>query len=114
MSGWRQEPPTQHGYAVAQFDRGRGVGHSALSSMAGPEFSGVGTVYAPLNALPVTPRLIVLAVLVVVGMGGCTAAWIDQQDYVPSPNICRAVDAGVPAEKPGTCVPADQVSEVAR
>ncbi|MGN2640522.1 hypothetical protein ACTD5D_31010 [Nocardia takedensis] len=96
------------------YDRGRGVGHSTLASMAGPEFAGVGAVYAPLNALPVTPRLVVLAVLVLVGMGGCSAAWIDQQHYVPSPDICRAADAGVPAETPGSCVPADQVSGVAR
>ncbi|WP_156371026.1 hypothetical protein [Nocardia arizonensis] len=88
--GWRQEPPVQHSYTVAHVDRGgRGAGHHALSSMAGPEFTGIGAVYAPLGALPVVPRLVVLAVLVLVGMGGCTVAWIDQQHYVPSPDICR-------------------------
>lgn len=37
---------------------------------------------------PVQAALLVLAVLL--GMVGCSAAWIDQQSYVESPNICRA------------------------
>lgn len=43
-----------------------------------------------LQALPPGVRLFVLAVGLLVAMAGCTAAWIDQQSYVPSPNICRA------------------------
>ncbi|MFF2086993.1 hypothetical protein ACFVVM_24735 [Nocardia sp. NPDC058176] len=58
--------------------------------MGGPEFAGVGAVYAPLNHLPAGLRLLALAVLVVVGMVGCSVAWVDQQSYVESPNICRA------------------------
>ncbi|MEV0769943.1 hypothetical protein [Nocardia salmonicida] len=65
-------------------------GRSALGSMSRPEFVGVGAVYRPLGYLPPALRLIVLAVLVVVGMVGCSVAWIDQQSYVESPNICRA------------------------
>ncbi|MBF6134989.1 hypothetical protein IU501_18510 [Nocardia otitidiscaviarum] len=104
---WRQDPPVQ-GYTVTHFDR-RG-GHNPLHSMAGPEFTGVGAVYAPLGVLPPTMRIAALAVLLLVAMGGCTAAWIDQQDYTPSPNICRSVNSGVPPEKPGSCVPAGEVS----
>ncbi len=66
------------------------VGRSAFQSMGGAEFTGVGAVYAPLNYLPAGLRLIALVVLVVVGMVGCSVAWIDQQSYVESPNICRA------------------------
>lgn len=66
------------------------VGRSALGSMSRPEFVGVGAVYRPLGYLPPALRLLVLAVLVVVGMVGCSVAWIDQQSYVESPNICRA------------------------
>lgn len=66
------------------------VGRSALGSMSRPEFAGVGEVYRPLGYLPAGLRLIALAVLVVVGMVGCSVAWIDQQSYVESPNICRA------------------------
>ncbi|WP_280232297.1 hypothetical protein [Nocardia cyriacigeorgica] len=43
-----------------------------------------------LQALPPGVRLVVLAIGLLVAMAGCTAAWIDQQSYVPSPNICRA------------------------
>ncbi|MEV0331885.1 hypothetical protein [Nocardia sp. NPDC050717] len=66
------------------------VGRSTFSSMGGQEFTGVGAVYAPLNYLPAGLRLIALVVLVFVGMVGCSVAWIDQQSYVESPNICRA------------------------
>ncbi|MBH0777272.1 hypothetical protein [Nocardia bovistercoris] len=88
MSGlWRQEPPAGHGYSVSGLDRG--LGHHTSSAMAGPEFTRISAVYAPLSVLPLVPQLVVLAVLVLVGMGGCAIAWVDQQDYVPSPNICR-------------------------
>ncbi|WP_446224831.1 hypothetical protein ACTWPB_06800 [Nocardia sp. IBHARD005] len=66
------------------------VGRSALGSMSRPEFAGVGAVYAPVNHLPPALRLIVLAVCVLIGMVGCSIAWVDQQSYVESPNICRA------------------------
>lgn len=66
------------------------VGRSALHSMGGPEFTSVSTVFAPLSYLPAGLRLIALVVLVFVGMVGCSVAWIDQQSYVESPNICRA------------------------
>lgn len=41
------------------------------------------------SALPPGVRLILIGVALLVGMVGCTAAWVDQQDYQPSPNICR-------------------------
>ncbi|MBF6298480.1 hypothetical protein IU459_13120 [Nocardia amamiensis] len=78
--------------------------------MAGPEFTGTSAVFAPLGLLPPMVRLAAFGVLLFVAMGGCTAAWIDQQDYVPSPNVCRPVGAGVPAEPPGSCVPREQVA----
>lgn len=65
------------------------VGRSALGSMTRPEFMGVGAVYAPLNYLPIALRMVVLAGLLVVAMFGCSAAWVDQQNYQPSLNICR-------------------------
>lgn len=70
------------------FERVRG--HHALQSMAGPEFTGTAAVFAPVRALPVGLQLVVWAVLILIGMAGCTAAWIDQQDYQPSPQVCRA------------------------
>ncbi|WP_406272503.1 hypothetical protein OH799_32895 [Nocardia sp. NBC_00881] len=82
--------------------------------MAGPEFTGTGAVFAPLGMLPPTVRLVAFGLLLLVGMSGCTAAWIDQQDYTPSPNICRPVSAGVPVERPGSCVPREQLPGVAR
>ncbi|WP_107656033.1 hypothetical protein [Nocardia suismassiliense] len=100
---WRQDPP--QGYTVTHFDRGRG-GHNPLHSMAGPEFTGVGAVYAPLGVLPPVVRLGVLVALLLVAMAGCTAAWVDYKHYTPSPSICRSVNSGVPAERPGMCVPA--------
>ncbi|MEU7633847.1 hypothetical protein AB0C34_28365 [Nocardia sp. NPDC049220] len=111
-ASWRQEP-VPRGYEVMHFDRGRG-GHNPLHSMAGPEFTGTSAVFAPLGLLPPMVRVAVLGVLLLVGMGGCTAAWVDYQDYTPSPNICRPVNSGIPAERPGSCVPRSQVPEVAR
>lgn len=75
-------------FRSAREDRGE-VGRSALGSMTRPEFMGVGEVYRPLGLLPPAVRLVVLAGLVVVGMYGCSVAWVDQQDYQPSPHICR-------------------------
>ena len=66
------------------------VGRCALGSMSRPEFAGVGAVYAPVNHLPPALRLVVLTVCVLVAMVGCSVAWVDQQSYVESPNICRA------------------------
>ncbi len=74
--------------------------------MAGPEFMGTGQVFAPLGMLPPALRLGAIAVLLLIGIGGCTAAWIDHQGTQPSPNICRPVDSGIPPERPGTCIPA--------
>ncbi|MGY1948917.1 hypothetical protein [Nocardia asiatica] len=42
------------------------------------------------GALPVQVRVALLALGVLVAMAGCSAAWLDYQDYRPSPNICRA------------------------
>ncbi|MGV9635499.1 hypothetical protein ACWDO0_15045 [Nocardia rhamnosiphila] len=89
-------------------------GNHAFQSMAGPEFTGAGAVFAPIRALPITGQLVAWAALILIGMGGCTAAWIDQQSYEPSPNVCRSANAGVPAEPAGSCVPRDQVAGVAR
>ncbi|WP_174188473.1 hypothetical protein [Nocardia barduliensis] len=105
---WRQDPPAQ-GYTVTHFDR-RG-GHNPLHSMAGPEFTGTSAVFAPLGLLPPMVQVAAFGVLLLIGMGGCTAAWIDHQDYVPSPNICRPVDAGVPPEPTGSCVPRSQLPD---
>jgi hypothetical protein len=76
--------------------------------MAGPEFTGVGAVFAPLGLLPPMVRLGAVAVLLLIGMAGCTAAMVDYQHYTPSPNICRSVNSGVPVERPGSCVPASE------
>ncbi|WP_306364370.1 hypothetical protein [Nocardia sp. CC227C] len=48
---------------------------------------GIGT---GLSLLPVGIRLALFAAALLVGMAGCTAAWVDYQDYQPSLNICRA------------------------
>ncbi|WP_433629096.1 hypothetical protein [Nocardia sp. CA-120079] len=109
MSAPWQPGPTPQGYTVTYFDRGRGA-QSPLHSMAGPEFTGVGAVYSPLGLLPPTVRLAAFAVILLIGMAGCTAAMVDYQHYTPSPNICRSVNSGVPPEKPGSCVPAGEVS----
>lgn len=42
------------------------------------------------QALPPLMQLGVLVSAVLVGVVGCSAAWIDQQDYRPSPQVCRA------------------------
>ncbi|MFR9774180.1 hypothetical protein [Nocardia sp. SC052] len=42
------------------------------------------------GALPVQVRLALLALGALVAMAGCSAAWLDYQDYRPSPNVCRA------------------------
>ncbi|QBS40406.1 hypothetical protein DMB37_10030 [Nocardia sp. CS682] len=82
--------------------------------MAGPEFTGVGAVYAPLGLLPPVLRLAAFGLLLLIAMGGCTAAWVDYKQYTPTPSICRSANAGVPVERPGSCVPATQVPGVAR
>lgn len=111
MNAPQQSGGSSQFFTVTNLDRGRN-GHNALHSMAGPEFTGVGAVFAPLNVLPLTARLVVLGALIAVGMVGCTAAWIDYQDYTPSPNICRAAGSGVPPEPAGSCVPRQQTSGV--
>lgn len=63
-----------------------------------------------LALLPLGIRLIVLAAALLVAMAGCTAAWIDQQDYVPSPNVCRADEVGVRTD----CVAPSPVPERGR
>ncbi|MFI9406870.1 hypothetical protein [Nocardia sp. NPDC052316] len=109
----RGDRPVPHVYTVRYFDHGRG-GHNPLHSMAGPEFTGVGSVYAPLGVLPPMVRLGALAVLILIAMAGCTAAWIDYKHYTPSPNICRSENSGVPAEHPGSCVPTSGVAGIER
>lgn len=59
-----------------------------------------------LSLLPASIRLVLLAVALLVAMAGCTAAWIDQQSYTPSPNVCRADEVGRRAD----CVPAQQLA----
>lgn len=95
-----------HGYGPTHYDRVRGS--HTFQSMAGPEFTGTGAVFAPVRALPIGAQLIVWAVLILVGICGCTAAWIDQQSYEPSPNVCR-VDQVPYAEQLGCVRPAPQV-----
>ncbi|MBH0775063.1 hypothetical protein [Nocardia bovistercoris] len=70
-----------------------------------------GVVYASPNSYLLALRLAALvpSVLLLVGMAGCALAWVDLQDSVPSLDVCRAVDAGVPAEPPGSCVPREQL-----
>ncbi|MBW0270071.1 hypothetical protein ATM97_02910 [Nocardia sp. MH4] len=41
-------------------------------------------------SLPQPVQAVLLLVALLVGMVGCSIAWVDQQSYVPSPNICRA------------------------
>ncbi|MEV4241321.1 hypothetical protein AB0J47_39880 [Nocardia sp. NPDC049737] len=43
--------------------------------------------------LPTQVQLALLMLGLLVGLAGCGAAWIDQQSYKPSPNICRADEA---------------------
>ncbi|MFE2961833.1 hypothetical protein [Nocardia tengchongensis] len=59
-----------------------------------------------LSLLPLGVRLGLLAVALLVAMVGCTAAWIDQQFYVPSPNVCRADEVGYRTD----CVPLQQLA----
>ncbi|MEU6579565.1 hypothetical protein [Nocardia sp. NPDC046763] len=59
-----------------------------------------------LSLLPVAVRLALLAVGLLFAMVGCTAAWIDQQSYTPSPNICRADEVGHRAD----CVAPQQLA----
>ncbi|MDO3651177.1 hypothetical protein [Nocardia mangyaensis] len=42
------------------------------------------------QSLPPALQGILLVLALLVGMAGCSVAWIDQQTYVESPNICRA------------------------
>lgn len=62
------------------------------------------------QALPTPVQLALLAVGLLVGMVGCSAAWIDQQSYVPAPNICRAHETArtdcVQVERPAVQRPA--------
>lgn len=39
-------------------------------------------------SLPPKARAWLLIVAVLVGMAGCSVAWVDQQSYRPSQNIC--------------------------
>lgn len=44
------------------------------------------------SAFRVLPSQVQLALIVfglLAGMVGCSAAWVDQQGYTPSPNVCR-------------------------
>ncbi|MEU7219715.1 hypothetical protein [Nocardia iowensis] len=111
MTAPRRADSTPRVYAVTYVDRDRGS-HNALHSMAGPEFTGIGAMYAPLGVLPPKLRLGALAVLILIAMVGCTTAWIDYKQYTPSPNVCRSVNSGVPPERGGSCVPASEVSGV--
>lgn len=63
------------------------------------------------GALPPMARLVLIGVALLVGMAGCTVAWVDQQDYQPAPNICRVHEVDrtdcvhvnrVPVEAPHT------------
>lgn len=40
------------------------------------------------RVLPAQVQLALLVFGLLIGMVGCSVAWIDQQSYVPSPNIC--------------------------
>ncbi|MGV9616281.1 hypothetical protein [Nocardia xishanensis] len=108
-----QDQQLTYGYLVAPHERDS-IGRHTLTSLSGPEFTGAGAVFAPLRMLPPGGQLLALAVLIAVGMAGCTAAWVDYQDYQPSPNVCRATAAGVPAERPGSCIPREQLTGVPR
>lgn len=41
------------------------------------------------QSLPPMVQLVLLAGASLLGMAGCSAAWVDQQDYRPSPQVCR-------------------------
>ncbi|MGW5228667.1 hypothetical protein ACWEP5_27480 [Nocardia niigatensis] len=63
-----------------------------------------------LSLLPASVRLALLAVGLLFAMAGCTAAWIDQQSYTPSPNVCRADEVGHRAD----CVVPQQLAHAAQ
>lgn len=42
------------------------------------------------SSLPQPVQAVLLLLALLVGMVGCSIAWVDHQSYVPSPNICRA------------------------
>jgi hypothetical protein len=42
------------------------------------------------RSLPPQVQVALLVLGVLAGMVGCSAAWVDQQSYTPSPNVCRA------------------------
>ncbi|MEV0344036.1 hypothetical protein AB0H49_34005 [Nocardia sp. NPDC050713] len=66
------------------------------------------------QALPPKARLLVLAVALLIGMAGCSAAWLDyKQDYRPSPNYCRAEQEKY-AARLGCVVPQRVPAEVQR
>ncbi|WP_280449343.1 hypothetical protein [Nocardia brasiliensis] len=56
------------------------------------------------RALPPQVQVAVLVVAVLAGMVGCSVAWIDQQSYIPSPNVCRR-DQIAQAQQLGCVVP---------
>lgn len=57
--------------------------------------------------LPGQIQLAVITLALLVGMAGCSIAWVDQQDYVPSPNVCRT-DQVAEASR-WNCVPPQQL-----
>ncbi len=59
------------------------------------------------RALPAQVQAAVLVLAVLAGMVGCSKAWIEQQSYTPSPNVCRR-DQVSQAERLG-CVPPQPV-----
>ncbi len=59
------------------------------------------------GALPPQVQLALLVLGVLAGMVGCSAAWIDQQNYRPSPNVCRADQVAIAAQV--GCVPPQQI-----
>lgn len=64
---------------------------------------GLASVFA---ALPPQVRLALLVLGLLSAMAACSAAWIDYQDYTPSPNMCRR-DQVAQAQQLG-CVPPQQ------
>ncbi|WP_280442673.1 hypothetical protein [Nocardia brasiliensis] len=104
---WRSDQPV----VVHTVVRDRSRSHS-LEAMSGPEFTGVGSVYGWLAWLSPAQAVIAIAALVLVGVAGCTAAWVDYSHYEPSPNICRVDQLGSVAQQSGSCVSATQVPGV--
>ncbi|MEV6341238.1 hypothetical protein AB0M12_41775 [Nocardia vinacea] len=62
---------------------------------------------AAFRVLPPQVQLALLVFGLLAGMVGCSAAWIDQQGYTPSPNVCRR-DQVAQAQQLG-CVPPQTV-----